>query len=237
MVDSKITDLTALTTVADADVLAIVDDTSGTPITKKITKANLVKDITAVNGGTGLITYTVGDILYCSATNVLSKLAVGTVGQVLTLAGGIPTWATASAGGGASFTWKNNLNGEIFTGNIGYFVVPDELDGKDIKEVRLAVLSLPTGADITIDVRKNGTASTDSIYTSDVVQDLAAAESATNGVYQSGCDTSGSTVGTAGTTLDAARVSLSADDILYFFIVSVGSTLTGTDFTGEVIIG
>jgi hypothetical protein len=50
------------------------------------------------NGGTNLTTYTTGDILYASATNVLSKLAVGTNGQVLTLASGIPSWATASGG-------------------------------------------------------------------------------------------------------------------------------------------
>lgn len=50
------------------------------------------------NGGTNLTTYTTGDILYASATNVLSKLAVGTNGQVLTLASGIPSWAAASGG-------------------------------------------------------------------------------------------------------------------------------------------
>ena len=49
MADQKITDLTALTTVADADLLAIVDDPSGTPTTKKITKANLVKALPLAN--------------------------------------------------------------------------------------------------------------------------------------------------------------------------------------------
>lgn len=41
MADSKITDLTELTSPVAADVLAIVDDTVGTPITKKITYSNL----------------------------------------------------------------------------------------------------------------------------------------------------------------------------------------------------
>ena len=45
MADSKIEDLSELTSVASADVLPIVDDTSGTPVTKKITKANLVTNI------------------------------------------------------------------------------------------------------------------------------------------------------------------------------------------------
>ena len=45
MADTKITALSELTTVADADLIAIVDDPSGTPTSKKITKKNLVKDI------------------------------------------------------------------------------------------------------------------------------------------------------------------------------------------------
>lgn len=48
-------------------------------------------------GGTGIATYTTGDILYASATNTLSKLAVGSNGQVLKLASGIPSWAGTSA--------------------------------------------------------------------------------------------------------------------------------------------
>jgi len=54
--------------------------------------------IPATKGGTGLTTYTTGDILYASAANTLSKLAVGTNGQVLTLAAGIPSWSTPSGG-------------------------------------------------------------------------------------------------------------------------------------------
>lgn len=50
------------------------------------------------NGGTNITTYTTGDILYASATNVLSKLAAGTNTHVLTLAAGVPTWAAPSGG-------------------------------------------------------------------------------------------------------------------------------------------
>lgn len=58
-------------------------------------------DIKAVYGGTGISTYATGDILYSSATNTLSKLPIGSAGQVLTVASGSPSWA-ASAGGGGS---------------------------------------------------------------------------------------------------------------------------------------
>ena len=46
------------------------------------------------NGGTGQSTVTTGDILYGSASNTFSKLTIGTSGQVLTVAAGIPSWAT-----------------------------------------------------------------------------------------------------------------------------------------------
>ncbi len=53
-----------------------------------------------VYGGTGITSYTTGDLLYASATNVLSKLAATTNTFVLTLTGGVPVWAAPSGGGG-----------------------------------------------------------------------------------------------------------------------------------------
>jgi hypothetical protein len=49
-------------------------------------------------GGTGLTTYTAGDILYASATNTLASLAKGIDGQLLTMVSGAPTWATLDGG-------------------------------------------------------------------------------------------------------------------------------------------
>jgi hypothetical protein len=51
--------------------------------------------VTAAKGGTGQTTYTAGDILYASGAASLAKLPVGTAGQVLTVAAGIPSWAAA----------------------------------------------------------------------------------------------------------------------------------------------
>jgi hypothetical protein len=53
--------------------------------------------IGATYGGTAQSTYTTGDILYASASNTLSKLPVGSTGQVLTVASGAPSWAAASS--------------------------------------------------------------------------------------------------------------------------------------------
>jgi hypothetical protein len=43
-------------------------------------------------GGTGQSSWAKGDLLYASAANTLSKLAIGTAGQVLTVASGLPAW-------------------------------------------------------------------------------------------------------------------------------------------------
>jgi hypothetical protein len=59
---------------------------------------SLDSPVAATLGGTAQTTYTTGDLLYASGTNTLAKRAIGTSGQVLTVSGGVPTWATASSG-------------------------------------------------------------------------------------------------------------------------------------------
>lgn len=51
--------------------------------------------LTEAGGGTNQSTYSTGDILYASGSNTLSKLPATTDGYVLTLASGVPTWASA----------------------------------------------------------------------------------------------------------------------------------------------
>lgn len=50
----------------------------------------------AANGGTAQSTYATGDMIYASAANTLAKRSVGATGQVLTVAGGVPTWQSPS---------------------------------------------------------------------------------------------------------------------------------------------
>jgi len=70
--------------------------TSGGPITSAGTITFAGTLITA-NGGTGLSSYTAGDIAYYAAGDALSKLAIGTVGQILTSTGSAPQWTTLSS--------------------------------------------------------------------------------------------------------------------------------------------
>jgi hypothetical protein len=71
-------------------------------------------------GGTGQTTYAAGDIVYASATNTLTKLPVGTNGQVLKVTAGLlPAWGTDSAGTGtvtsASVVSANGFAGTVAT--------------------------------------------------------------------------------------------------------------------------
>jgi len=59
---------------------------------------SLSSPVAATLGGTAQTTYATGDLLYASASNTLAKRTIGTTGQVLTVSGGVPTWATASSG-------------------------------------------------------------------------------------------------------------------------------------------
>jgi hypothetical protein len=55
--------------------------------------------LAATNGGTAQSTWTTGDLLYSSATNTLSKLGIGTTGQILKVSDGIPSWANVTGTG------------------------------------------------------------------------------------------------------------------------------------------
>lgn len=68
-------------------------------------RVTLAYELAATEGGTGIGTYTTGDILYASGTNTLSKLSIGTNGQVLTVASGVPAWTATAAAGVSSISF------------------------------------------------------------------------------------------------------------------------------------
>lgn len=103
--------------------------------------------IAAANGGTGQTTYVIGDILYASATNALSRLAGVATGNAL-ISGGVgaaPSWGkigltthvsgTLAIGNGGTGLTGTPTNGQLLIGNgSGY---------------TLAALSAGTGISIT----------------------------------------------------------------------------------------
>jgi hypothetical protein len=64
----------------------------------------LTTALSATQGGTAQTTYATGDILYASSANTLSKLTIGTSGQVLTVSGGVPSWAASGAAAAGTLT-------------------------------------------------------------------------------------------------------------------------------------
>jgi hypothetical protein len=77
-----------------------------TPSTATSGAVTLAGTLGATSGGTGLTSYTTGDIIYASATNTLAKLPAGTNGQILSLASGIPAWINNTSSG-VSFVVTN----------------------------------------------------------------------------------------------------------------------------------
>ena len=50
-------------------------------------------------GGTGLTSYTTGDLIYSSSGNTLAKLGIGSAGQFLKVVSGVPSWSDTVDGG------------------------------------------------------------------------------------------------------------------------------------------
>ena len=83
---------------ANAGVLSWSGGTSGlTPATATTGVVTLAGTLIAGNGGTGFASYAVGDLLYANTTTTLTKLPVGTTGQVLTVTAGAPAWEGGAA--------------------------------------------------------------------------------------------------------------------------------------------
>ena len=55
--------------------------------------------VASTYGGTGLTSYTTGDLIYSSSGNTLSKLGIGTTGQFLKVVAGVPSWSDTVDGG------------------------------------------------------------------------------------------------------------------------------------------
>ncbi|MEK7503894.1 MAG: hypothetical protein AAB550_00095, partial [Patescibacteria group bacterium] len=87
------------------------------------TSVDLTSEVTGVlpiaNGGTNQSTYTTGDILYSSATNTLSKLAIGSTDQMMVVSsGGVPSWTSnPGAGGTGVFGYWQRAAGALAPAN------------------------------------------------------------------------------------------------------------------------
>jgi len=145
----------------------------------------------------------------------IPSVAPGTSGNVLTSNGTDWTSATPASSGGATKSIRYvQLSG--VTPNGTYSFSTADISGT-IANVRWTSSILPVGSARTLDIRKNGTASTDSIFTSDTPISKATNESATNGKYT-----------TEGAVIDNGT--LAENDVLYFVLAGGSTSGTADDF-------
>jgi hypothetical protein len=99
----------------------------------------------AGNGGTGLASYTAGDLLYASGTTALSKLALGTTNYVLTAGASAPQYvaqSTLSVGSATNATNATNAALTATTANADYYIPLST--GSTTGNYGLLVASAPT---------------------------------------------------------------------------------------------
>jgi len=95
---------------------------------------------------------TTGALAYRSATaNVNTALTIGTTGQILTVAGGVPTWATPTSGGkilqvieGSTTTQTTISSGSFTDTGITATITPASASSKILIIVSASVLSYAT---------------------------------------------------------------------------------------------
>lgn len=68
-----------------------------TPQTTSTGAVVLGGTLAAAGGGTGYTSYTAGDILYANTATTFAKIGIGSNTQILTISGGVPTWAAPAA--------------------------------------------------------------------------------------------------------------------------------------------
>jgi hypothetical protein len=98
------TDQTPLTTKGDLFTFTTVDARLPLGTTGQVLKVNTAT-ATGLEWGTdsaGMTNpmTTTGDTIYSSSGSTPARLGIGSTGQVLTVAGGVPSWATPAGGGG-----------------------------------------------------------------------------------------------------------------------------------------
>jgi len=90
------------------------------------------------------LTTTTGDVIYASAANTPARLGIGSSGQVLTVASGIPSWAAASSGGMTLLSTLTMTGANVTLSNISQsynflFIVGEGIYTSSDEQVYIAI--------------------------------------------------------------------------------------------------
>lgn len=139
---------------------------------------NLTNQLTTTYGGTGLTSFTAGDLPYYAAGTALSKLGIGAANTVLTSSGSAPQWSsslnlTAATVGTLTVSGLTNFTGAAFeagtisataaTGTINY----------DVLTQTVLYYTTNASANFTVNIRGNGSNTLNSIMSTNQVMTVA----------------------------------------------------------------
>jgi hypothetical protein len=122
-----------------------------------LTPSNFIAKVPVTKGGTDISSYTIGDMLYASASSTLSKLATSTVNKVL---------HSVSGAGGIIPAWTDTitLNGLTVNGNVNITGAQSILNAYDIEmddnNIKLGAVSAITNRSGTINFTAVGALTT-----------------------------------------------------------------------------
>jgi hypothetical protein len=88
----KVSGLTGISVPSGAKMCLVCN---GTDIYDAVTYINISNPLTTTSGGTGLSSYTAGDIIYYASGTAFTKLGIGAANTVLTSSGTAPQWSTS----------------------------------------------------------------------------------------------------------------------------------------------
>jgi hypothetical protein len=116
---------------------------------------------------------TTGDIYYASAANTPARLAIGSTSNVLTVAGGIPSWAApAGGGGGMTFIQRSTFSNVAGTSTTfdGVFTTSYETYFVNIENI----FSASAGDDLQLQFIYSGTTQPNTYYAANINTSYAA---------------------------------------------------------------
>jgi hypothetical protein len=218
-----------------------------TPSTATTGAVTLAGTLGATSGGTGLTSYTTGDIIYSSATNTLAKLPAGTNGQILSLASGIPSWINNTASGVSFVVTNITASASQTTFTVSYTVGLVEVYRNGVKLAiadytasngTTIVLTNPANAGDVIEVVAFGSVNTAAVITAEdfsgtgsqtaFTMSVTPANSASVIIAISGVVQDPSTYTVSGTTLTFSTAPPAGTDNISCRYLALPTTTTGT---------